>query len=166
MENVFRLNRYTRNSADYSAGKYILWLFVSALFFVNSFSFIVPIKLKVIILKLFGAKLGMGLVIKPGVKIKYPWKLSIGDSVWLGENVWIENIGNVKIGNNVCLSQGVTLCTGNHNYKSIDFELIEHSMDIGSNVWIGCFNVILPGENVTSGTFVPAQSNISRYRKL
>ena len=80
--------------------------------------------LKKFILKLFGAKIGRGVVIKPGVNIKYPWKLFIGDYSWIGEKVWIDNLANVVIGRSVCISQGAMLLTGNHNYAAKEFDLM------------------------------------------
>ena len=70
-----------------------------------------------LILILFGAKLGKSIRLSPGIKIKMPWRLSIGDYSWIGEDVWIDNLSMVKIGNNVCISQGVYFCTGNHDFK-------------------------------------------------
>ena len=59
-----------------------------------------------------------GVVIKPNVKIKYPWNLYIGNNSWLGEKVWIDNLDIVSVGNNCCISQGAYLLTGNHDYRS------------------------------------------------
>ena len=90
-----------------------LWYFISVIFFITHFfpfSF-----LKVWLLKLFGARIGRNVVIKPGVNIKYPWKLVIGDYSWIGEDVWIDNLSSVSIGNNACISQGAMLLCGNHN---------------------------------------------------
>src|SRR5947208_3121617 len=78
-----------------------LWYCVNVLHF-KSFS---PFNWKkVFLLRLFGAKVGKGVVIKPGVNIKYPWRLKIGDNVWIGEKVWIDNLGDVVIEDNVCIS--------------------------------------------------------------
>jgi len=93
--------------------KRFLWYFVNVLFFKTSIPY--PSILKVFILKYFGAKIGKNVVIKPNVNIKYPWFLEIGDNVWLGEGVWIDNLTDVKIGNNVCVSQDAYILTGSHN---------------------------------------------------
>ena len=71
--------------------------------------------LKVFLLQLFGAKVGKGVVIKPNVNIKYPWLLEIGDYTWIGERAWIDNLAQVKIGKNCCISQGAMLLCGNNN---------------------------------------------------
>jgi putative colanic acid biosynthesis acetyltransferase WcaF len=70
--------------------------------------------------------------------------LTVGNSVWFGESVWIDNISNVIIGNNVCISQGSLLITGNHNYTSEKFELISKPIIIENGVWV-CANTILIG---------------------
>lgn len=72
--------------------------------------------IKVALLRAFGAKIGKDLVIKNNVIIKSPWNLVVGDDCWLGESCWIDNLDKVVIGNNVCISQGALLLTGNHNY--------------------------------------------------
>ena len=76
------------------------------------------------LLRLFGANVGRGVVLKPRVTIKYPWKLAVGEHSWIGENVWIDNLGQVTIGNHCCLSQGALLLCGNHNYKKATFDLM------------------------------------------
>jgi len=123
--------------------KLLLWYFTNVLFFQNSLN---PSSgLKVVLLKLFGAGIGEGVVIKPGVNIKYPWKLTIGDHCWIGEKVWIDNLGKVKIGNNVCISQGAMLLCGNHNYKKACFDLIVKDISLEEGVWIGAQSVVCPG---------------------
>lgn len=89
--------------------------------------------------------MGKGVLIKPFVNIKYPWFLIIGDFVWIGENVWIDNLTHTRIGNNVCLSQGAMLLTGNHNYAMPGFDLLVKGIVIEDGVWIGAKAVICPG---------------------
>jgi putative colanic acid biosynthesis acetyltransferase WcaF len=126
----------------------ICWYMFNSILF-NSYC--LPInRLKSTILRLFGAKIGKKVVIKPGVNIKYPWLLEIGDYVWIGEGVWIDNLTNVTIGNNVCISQGAMLLTGNHNYKKRTFDLILGEIILEDGVWIGAKSTIGPG--VVCGT--------------
>jgi len=121
----------------------IVWYFVNVLFFV---SHIIPFSgFKIWFLKLFGAKVGYRVVIKPGVNIKYPWKLVIGDYSWIGEDVWIDNLEQVIIGSNVCISQGAMLLTGNHNYKKSSFDLMLGEITLEDGVWIGAKSVVCPG---------------------
>jgi putative colanic acid biosynthesis acetyltransferase WcaF len=97
------------------------------------------------LLKFFGAKIGKGLVIKPAVNIKYPWKLLVGDDVWIGEGVWIDNLDLVTLGDNVCLSQGALILCGNHNYKKTTFDLITLPVLLEAGVWIGAKAIVCPG---------------------
>lgn len=123
--------------------KIILWILTSAFFFRTSLP--IPSSIKVIILKLFGANIGTGVVIKPGISIKYPWKLKIGDYTWIGENVWIDNLAAVNIGDNCCLSQGCYLLTGNHDYTSSSFDLMIFDINIENGAWVGAKSVVCPG---------------------
>ena len=104
------------------------------------------------ILIIFGAKIGKGGKIKTNVKISEPWHLSIGDHCWIGENVWFDNLALVKIGNRVCISQGVYLCTGNHNYKNDLFNLILEKIVIEDDCWIAAKSIIAPGSILKRGS--------------
>ncbi len=84
-------------------------------------------------------------VIKPKVNIKYPWFLILGDYVWIGEKVWIDNLAQVTIGSNVCISQGALLLCGNHNYKKPSFDLITGKITLEDGVWIGALATVCPG---------------------
>lgn len=125
------------------AVKRLVWYFINVLFFLNPFN---PFSgLKVRLLRLFGARVGMGVNIKPSVNIKYPWLLEIGDYTWIGENVWIDNLARVRIGNNVCVSQGAMLLCGNHNYKKPTFDLMIGEITLEDGSWVGAQAVVCPG---------------------
>ncbi len=113
------------------------------------------------ILILFGSTIGKRCVIKPKLRIKNPWKLSIGDNCWLGESLWIDNIDDVIIEKNVCLSQGVYLCTGNHNYKKVGFELFTNPILIKEESWICAKCIIGPGSKIMKGTVITSGSTFS-----
>ena len=100
---------------------------------------------KLMILKLFGAKIGKRVYLKPCVLIKSPWNLVIGDDCWIGENVWIDNLDKVCIGNNVCISQGALLLTGNHDYTISSMPYRNASIVLEDGVWIGAKSVVCPG---------------------
>ncbi|MHA8049913.1 WcaF family extracellular polysaccharide biosynthesis acetyltransferase [Aquirufa sp. ROCK-SH2] len=140
--------------------KYLAWLLVSNIFFLTNIPY--PIFIKIFLLKLFGAQIGEGLVIKPWVKIKLPWKLKIGDHVWLGENCWIDNISQISIGNNSCISQGALLITGNHDYKSISFELISKEIIIEEGCWVGANSIVSGGVTLKSHSILSIGSSTSK----
>ena len=144
------LNSYDNSWYYPGAGKVkqFLWYFVNVLFFLNPLN---PFSsLKVSLLRLFGASIGVGVLIKPGVNIKYPWHLVIGDNCWIGEKVWIDNLTTITIGSNVCISQGAMLLTGNHNYKSKTFDLLVNEIVLEDGVWIGAQSTVCPGVKVHS----------------
>ncbi len=97
------------------------------------------------ILRFFGAKIGKNVMIKPKVNIKYPWFLEIGNNVWIGEMVWIDNYVQVVIKDNACLSQGAMLLTGNHDYKKSTFDLMTGEITISNGVWIGSKSIVCGG---------------------
>lgn len=138
-----QLNQY--NNDWYKPGhklKILLWYIISLVFFHTQLPF--PSRVKRFLLKLFGAKIGRGVVIKPNVHIKYPWKLEIGDYSWIGEKVWLDNLAEIKIGCHCCISQGAYLLTGNHNYKKPSFDLIIGPIFIGDSAWIGAMSTVCP----------------------
>lgn len=140
--------------------KRLLWYYVNALFFKTG---LLPVSgFKSFLLRIFGAKVGKGLTIKPGVNIKYPWNLIIGNHVWIGENVWIDNLVNVTIGNNVCISQGAVILTGNHNYKKPSFDLITGGVMINEGAWIGALAVVNPGLTVSTHAVLTTGSVANR----
>ena len=140
--------------------KYGIWLIVSNYFFLTNLPF--PSSFKVFILKCFGAKIGNRVVIKPFVKIKFPWLLSIQNDVWLGEGVWIDNLTNVSIGSNVCISQNSTLLTGNHNYKKETFDLIKQPITIEDEVWVGANCFITNGVTLQKKSVILVSSTVSQ----
>jgi putative colanic acid biosynthesis acetyltransferase WcaF len=143
------LSKYNNQWYDTGGGtfKRLTWYLVNAIFLNSAF----PVgSVKIFFLKLFGARIGKGVVVKPYVNIKYPWNLKIGDHVWIGEGVWIDNLAMVALGNHVCLSQGAMLLCGNHNYKSKAFDLIVKEIKLQEGVWIGAKAVVCPGVNCLS----------------
>jgi putative colanic acid biosynthesis acetyltransferase WcaF len=138
----------------------LLWLMVNALIMQNPLN--PSSSLRVQCLRCFGAEVGNGVIIKPGVNVKYPWHLQIGDQVWIGENVWLDSLTAITIGSNVCISQGAYLCTGNHDWSDPHFGLIVKSITIENGVWIGTHATILPGVTLASHSVAAAGSVVSK----
>lgn len=155
-----KVDKSSFNNTWYSPGagsvKRLLWYFTNALFFINP---LIPFYgIKRLLLKLFGAKLGRRFIIKPGVNIKHPWFLECGDYVSIGENVWIDNLGPVVLGDHSTISQGALLLTGNHNYKSTSFDLIVNGIVLEEGVWIGAKAVVCPGVSCKSHSILTVGS--------
>lgn len=123
--------------------KAVLWYATNVVFFKGAFPY--PYRMKRWILRLYGCQVGKKLVIKPHVSIKYPWLLEIGDNVWIGEHVWIDNLAEAYIASNVCISQGAMLLGGNHDYSSGTFDLMIGPIILEEGAWIGAKAVICPG---------------------
>lgn len=103
---------------------------------------------RVQLLRRFGAQLGQGCRLKPGLRVKYPWRLFVGDHAWLGEDVWIDNLAPVFIGDQACLSQGAYLCTGNHDIRGRGFELRTAPIHVGSGAWVAAMARLAPGVSI------------------
>jgi putative colanic acid biosynthesis acetyltransferase WcaF len=144
-----RLNEFDQGTFNRGAGKLkeLCWYLVKVMFFLSALPY--PSTLKVQLLRLFGAIVGSGVTIKPRVNIHFPWKLQIGNDVWIGEEAFILNFEKVIIGSNVCVSQRSFLCGGNHDYKSPSMAYRNGTITLHDGVWIGacCF----VGPNVTIG---------------
>jgi putative colanic acid biosynthesis acetyltransferase WcaF len=142
------LSAYTTGEFDRGAGriKEGLWLIFSWLLFrACPFSFSA---LKRTVLRAFGARIGNNVTIKPQVKITFPWKLAIGNDVWLGEECWLLNLEKIIVEDNVCISQRAFLCTGSHNYKLPTFDLITRPIVLKEGSWIGAGAWVGPGVQV------------------
>lgn len=145
-----RLDRYDNSSFQRGRSRWIeaAWMLVQAAL-VSS-----PLpgsRHRVALLRLFGAKIGEGVVVKPRVHIKFPWRLELGDHCWIGEAVWIDNLARVSIGSHTCVSQASYFCTGNHDYSSERFDLRTEPIVIGDQAWVCARSTIGPGVVVESG---------------
>jgi putative colanic acid biosynthesis acetyltransferase WcaF len=151
-----RLDLY--KNTGYSPGRnkawQILWYVVSLILVESGCLPVSSVKRS--ILRLFGAKIGKGVVIKPQVRIKYPWRLSIGDYSWIGQEVWIDNLDEVSIGQHSVVSQGAYLCTGSHNHRSPKFELRIAPIRIRDGAWVCTKAILLAGAVVEDNQVVSA----------
>jgi putative colanic acid biosynthesis acetyltransferase WcaF len=114
------------------------------------------------LLRVFGATIGSSVVIKPGVRVKYPWRLKVGDHSWIGEDVWLDNLGDIEIGSDVCISQGAYLCTGNHDWSAPAFDLRVGGIRIENQAWIGAKAILCPGVRMGQGAVATAGSVVTR----
>lgn len=161
MNSSVRLSDFKPTGLDRGVSKLkeIIWYFFKLFFFMTAIPF--PSKFKVLILRIFGSTVGVGTVIKPRVNIHFPWKLVIGDHVWIGEEAFLLNFEKLSIGSNVCISQRAFLCGGNHDYRDpsmsyrngpitlLDGSWVGASVFIGPNVVIGIDSVVAAGSVVT-----------------
>jgi putative colanic acid biosynthesis acetyltransferase WcaF len=163
MQSRVTLDKFDPIDLDRGASKIkeALWYFVKMMFFLTPFPF--PNRLKRRLLIFFGAKVGKNVLIKPRVNIHFPWKLEIGNDVWIGEEVFLLNFELLKIGNNVCISQRAFLCGGNHNYKIPSMPYRNGTITLEDGCWIGaqCFvapNVVIGMDCVVSAGSIVTSS--------
>lgn len=144
------------------AGKFKIaaWFIVNALFVKASWNPFMGIK--ILLLRAFGAKIGKGIVIKNDVNIKFPWKLEVGDNCWIGERCWIDNIEHVRIGSDVCLSQGAMLLTGNHDYTISNMPYRNAPIRVDDGAWIGANSTVCPGVTVHTNAILTVGSVATR----
>lgn len=154
-----KTNLSSFNNNWYKPGRSIfvmaIWHIINYIFFKSPFPYYGP---KRFLLRLFGARLGKNVVIKPYVSIKYPWRLTVGNNVWIGESVWIDNIANVTLKDNSCVSQGALLLCGNHNYKKTTFDLIVGEITLEEGAWAGAKTVVCPGVKLGSHSILTVGS--------
>ncbi len=112
------------------------------------------------LLRSFGAKIGKGVIIRPSVQITYPWKISIGDYSWIGDEVVLYSLGNISIGSNTVISQRSYICTGTHNFSKIDFPISAKPIVIKDQCWLATDVFVSPGITIEEGVVVGARSTV------
>lgn len=147
---MIQLKGYHTSGFDRGASRVreAMWMLARLVFFQNAFPW--PSGLRCRILRRFGASIGEGVVIRCQVNITFPWRLAIGDHVWIGDEVFILSLADVRIGSNTCISQRAFLCTGSHDFSRETFDLITRPIVIGDGCWVGAQAFVGPG--VTFGS--------------
>lgn len=149
--------------AGYDKGRHvawqIAWMLTSGLITTRWWC---PLRLRLAVLRAFGAQIGPGVLIRHDVKIHWPWKLTVGNNSWIGEGVWILNLEPVTIGEDVCISQEVLLCTGSHNRRSPTFEFDNAPIAIGDRSWVAARATVLRGVVIGNECTVGATALVTR----
>lgn len=114
------------------------------------------------ILRLFGAKIGKKVILRPSVKVTYPWNLTIGDYSWVGDNVTLYTLGKITIGSNSVVSQKSYLCTGSHDYSSPLFDIYSKPIVIEDEVWLATDVFVAPGVTIGKGAVLGAKSIVTK----
>ncbi len=114
------------------------------------------------LLRLFGARIGKGVIIRPTAEITYPWKLTIGDYVWVGDHATLYTLGEIYIGDNACVSQHSYVCAAAHDYLKPTFDIYSSAVVIEPEVWLATNVFVAPGVTVGRGAVVGACSVVTK----
>lgn len=139
-----------------------LWWVIQSVFFRNSPQFLYGFRN--FLLRLFGAKIGKNVIIRPTVRITYPWKVSIGDNSWIGDDVVLYSLGQIEIGKNVVISQKSYICTASHDYLQTDFPIFAKKNVIKDQCWLATDVFVAPGITIGESTVVGSRSSV--YKDL
>lgn len=147
---------------DRGAGKIkeIAWYFVKMIFFLSAMPY--PGSWKCSLLRLFGARVGHGVIIKPRVNIHFPWKLVLGNDIWIGEEAFLLNFEPLTVGNNVCISQRAFLCGGNHDFRVPEMPYKNGPIILMEGCWIGASVFIAPGTTIGIDSVITAGSVVTK----
>lgn len=139
-----------------------IWWFVQATLFAWSPQFLYGWRR--FLLRCFGAKIGKRVIIRPSAQITYPWKVSIGDYSWIGDEVVLYSLGEIEIADNTVISQRSYICTGSHDYTKFDFPIYSEKVIIEEGCWLATDVFVAPGVKIEKGTVVGARSSV--YKSL
>lgn len=140
-----------RAAWDRPVWQVLLWSVVELLLVTNPWQ--ISSSLRVGTLRLFGAEIGHGVIFRPRTRVKFPWKLHIGDRTWIGEGVWFHNQNHIHVGSDVVISQDTFLTTGSHAHRR-DMALITRPITIERGAWITSRCVVLGGATVSVSALV------------
>jgi putative colanic acid biosynthesis acetyltransferase WcaF len=132
------------------------WYLVKCLFFESPWPW--PSAVRVALLRAFGARVGQDVTIRSKVNVTFPWRLTIGDHVWIGEEVVLLSLAPITIGSHVCISQRAFLCTGSHAFESPKFDLIVKPIEVCSRSWLAASVFVAPGVTIGPDSMVRAGS--------
>jgi putative colanic acid biosynthesis acetyltransferase WcaF len=158
MSAVVNLGKYDYSDFDRGAPRWKrgLWVVVRCVFFQNPCPW--GSAFRSALLRSFGAKIGKGLSIGSNVNISFPWRLVVGDHVWIGDDVGILSLAQVTIESSVCVARRSFLCTGSHDLRREDFKLKVAPILIRTGSWIAIGSLILAGVTIGEGAVVSAGS--------
>lgn len=136
-----------------------LWLLVEWLFVTNSLQ--ISSKVRILALRAFGATIGDGVIMRQRIRVKFPWRLTVGDRSWIGEGVWIHNQGELTIGSDTVISQESFLTTGSHDIRAT-MDLVIKPVRIGNGVWVTSRCMVLSGVEIGDNAVILPGSVVDR----
>jgi putative colanic acid biosynthesis acetyltransferase WcaF len=160
MNKIQDLNKFIlpKNFRSRNAFVVQLWWIVQGTFFRMSPQFLYGFRN--FLLRLFGAKIGEKVIIRPTARITYPWKVSIGDYSWIGDDVVLYSLGEIEIGKNVVISQKSYICTASHDYLQSDFPIFAKKSTIEDECWLATDVFVSPGITIGEGSVIGSRSSV------
>lgn len=134
-----------RETWDAPRWKVYLWGVMELLLVANPWQ--ISSSLRVRALRAFGAQIGSNVVFRPRTRVRFPWKLTIGDNCWIGEGAWFHNQAHIRVGANVVISQESFLTTGSHAHRR-DMALVTRPIIIHDGVWLTARCIVLGGAEI------------------
>jgi len=154
------LSRFVGTAHGRAAWRAQLWWLFEALFVLATPQYMFGWRRLALIL--FGAKIGKHVLIRPGVRVTYPWNLTIGDYVWIGDDTTLYSVAEISVGSHSVISQGAYLCAGTHNYADVSFPFIRAPISIAGECWIGARAFIGPGVEIGHAAVIGAGSIVMK----
>jgi putative colanic acid biosynthesis acetyltransferase WcaF len=150
------LSRFTGTAHGRAAWRAQLWWLFETLFVLPTPQYMFGWRRLALIL--FGAKIGKHVLIRPGVRVTYPWNLTIGDYVWIGDDTTLYSVAEISVGSHSVISQEAYLCAGTHNYADVSFPFVSAPISIAGECWIGARAFIGPAVEVGHAAVIGAGS--------
>jgi putative colanic acid biosynthesis acetyltransferase WcaF len=147
-----------RNFRGRSGLRCQLWWLVQSCLFATSPQFMYGWRR--FLLRIFGADIGKHVLIRPTVRVTYPWKLTIGDYAWVGDHVELYTLGEITIGAHAVISQRSYLCTGSHDPASRSFRIYAKPITVEDGSWIATDVFIGPGVSIGRNALIGARSSL------
>lgn len=154
------LRHYDQSNFDRGRSGWVVllwWLLQAVIFPLTPHALHAP---RCFLLRLFGAKIGQGVVIRPTARFTYPWKVTIGDYSWVGDDVVFYSLDQITIAEHCVISQKTYLCTGSHDLTDPAFHLITAPIVVGTGAWIATDCFVAPGVEIGANTVVGARSSV------
>jgi putative colanic acid biosynthesis acetyltransferase WcaF len=155
-----QLDKADHSSFDYGKPKiYVfLWFLVQDTIF--RFSPLPLYGFRRWLVRLFGGRIGEGVILRPRSRLHYPWRIEIGDYTSIGDDGWLYSIAPIKIGSHTVISQKSFLCTAGHDYDDPYFKTTSAPIVVGNGVWIAADVFVAPGVTIGDNAVIGARSSV------